>query len=98
MRKYDDLVAEIKRLRSVVMDIASHHDELRELWSGDDGIVRVSEWYDADNARYHEERRNLALSHIASDAQRFSPGPTTKPREPLLLFRSRFNVCWRKKR
>jgi hypothetical protein len=51
------LRAENKRLRTAMQEIADHHEDQRDCWA--------NEWNaDADQARYHEERRNLALWHL----------------------------------
>jgi len=43
-------------LRDVLQRIAAHHEEQRAAWSDEEG--------DADQARYHEERRNFAMFHL----------------------------------
>lgn len=47
---------EIARLRKVLQGIADHHDAQRAVWGDECG--------DADQAEYHEERRNFALFHL----------------------------------
>lgn len=41
-------------LELALAEIAAHHDDQRQCWLEDD----------SDQARYHEERRNLALMHL----------------------------------
>lgn len=48
--------AEVNRLREVLKRIADHHDEQRVAWNGEYG--------DADNASYHEDRRNFVMFHL----------------------------------
>ena len=49
------------RLREVLRRIAEHHEEQRDAWGDEEG--------DADQARYHEERRNFALFHVTPNDQ-----------------------------
>lgn len=49
------------RLREVLHRIAEHHEEQRDAWSDEEG--------DADQARYHEERRDFALFHATPNRQ-----------------------------
>lgn len=49
------------RLREVLRRIAEHHEEQRDAWGDEEG--------DADQARYHEERRNFALFHVTPNAK-----------------------------
>lgn len=51
--------AEIDRLRGALQKIADHHEAQRAAWADESG--------DADNASYHEVRRNFAMSHLTDD-------------------------------
>ena len=66
----DELLADRDRLRDVLKQIADHHDGQRAAWN--------DECADADNARYHEERRNFALFHLM-------PSELEEPREDIDL-------------
>ena len=57
-----ELLVDRDRLRNVLKQIADHHDGQRAAWN--------DECADADNAGYHEDRRNFALFHLALDDQR----------------------------
>lgn len=48
--------AEIERLRGALQRIVEHHEQQRAAWSDECG--------DADNADYHEDRRDFALMHL----------------------------------
>lgn len=48
-------------LKLAMAEIAAHHEEQRDLWA-------TEENGDECQARYHEERRNLALCHLTPNA------------------------------
>lgn len=50
------VIEERNRLRGALQRIADHHEHQRVVWSIEGG--------DADQAEYHEERRNFALYHL----------------------------------
>lgn len=58
---HDCACRERDRLREVLHRIAEHHEEQRDAWSDEEG--------DADQARYHEERRDFALFHATPNRQ-----------------------------
>lgn len=60
--KIDRVEADRVRLRAALQEIADHHEEQRECWS-------TEETSDEDQARYHEERRNLVLWHLAHNCE-----------------------------
>jgi len=52
------LIAAAPDLLEALKEIADHHESQRELWSSEENA-------DADQAEYHEDRRNFALASIA---------------------------------
>lgn len=52
------LIAAAPELLEALQDIANHHEHQRDLWSSE-------ECADADQARYHEEQRDVAIAAIA---------------------------------